>query len=107
MCTIINNYKNVEASFGKGAQSVTVKSTGYGFDTHSRKLNIKLNVYFHFFVLVSKLSAALSFANSHAMPPEYSMKLKKIYYAIAPYKMTLTTTTNSIETKIKSSLYNF
>ena len=31
------------------ARGVTVKSTGCGFDPHSRRLNIYLNLYFHFF----------------------------------------------------------
>ena len=42
-----------ETSRGAGAQSVTVKSTGCRFDPHSRRLNIYLNLYFHFFALVS------------------------------------------------------
>ena len=60
-----------DASRGAGAQSVTVKSTGCGFDPHSRRLCIYLNVYFHFFALVSRTSAALSSAAQHAMPPEF------------------------------------
>ena len=32
--------KSDEASRGAGAQSVTVKPNGYGFDPHSRRLNI-------------------------------------------------------------------
>ena len=35
---------------------------------------IYLNLYFHFFALVSRLSAALSSATQHAMPPEFSKK---------------------------------
>ena len=58
---------------GAGAQSVTVP-TGCGFDPHSRRWNIYLNLYFHFFPLVSRTSAALSFAPQHAMPPEFSRK---------------------------------
>ena len=42
-----------EARRGAGAQNVTVKPTGCGFDPHSRWLNIYLNLYFHFFALVS------------------------------------------------------
>ena len=41
-------------------QCVAVKSTGCKFDAHSRKLNIYLNIYFHFFALVSRKSAAFS-----------------------------------------------
>ena len=59
-----------EASCGAGAQSVTIKPTGCGFDPHSRRWNIYLNLYFHFFPLVSRQSAALSSATQHAMPPE-------------------------------------
>ena len=46
-----------EAGRGAGAQSVTVKSTGCGFYPHSRKWNIYLHLYFHFFALVSSQSA--------------------------------------------------
>ena len=42
-----------EASRGAGAQSVTVKPTGCGFDPHSRRWNIYFNLYFHFIALVS------------------------------------------------------
>ena len=43
---------SIEASRGAGAQSVTVKPTGCGFDPHSRRWNIYLNLYFHFFALI-------------------------------------------------------
>ena len=43
----------IEATCGSGAQSVTVKSTDCRFDPHSRQWNIYLNLYFHFFALVS------------------------------------------------------
>ena len=59
---------------GAGAQSVTVKQTGCGLDPHSRRWNIYLNLYFHFFALVSSRSAALSSATQHAMPPEFGRK---------------------------------
>ena len=49
----------LEASYGVGAQSVTVNAIGCGFDSHSSKWYIYLNSYFHFFVLVSRQSAAL------------------------------------------------
>ena len=42
---------------------MTAKSTGSGFDpssNESRTRNIYLNLYFHFFALVSRQSAALS-----------------------------------------------
>ena len=63
-----------EASRGAVAQSVTVKQIGCGFDPHSKRWNIYLNLYFHFFALVSKQSAALSSATQHAMPPEFGRK---------------------------------
>ena len=47
------------------AQSVPVKSTCYGFDPHSRRQNIYLHLYFHFFALVSRQSVALSSATQH------------------------------------------
>ena len=50
--------------------SVTLKSTGCGFDPDSRKLNIYLHLYFHFFALVLRQRAASSSASRHAMPPE-------------------------------------
>ena len=63
-----------EARRGAVAQSVTVKPTGCGFDSHSRRLNIYLNLYFHFFALVSRQNAALSSATSNVMPPEFGRK---------------------------------
>ena len=59
------------------AQIVTVKSTGCGFDLHSRRWNIYLNLYFHFLVLVSRQSAALSSAIQQAMPPEFGRKCQR------------------------------
>ena len=53
---------------------MTVKPTGYGFDLHSRRRNIHLNLYFHFFALVSRQSAALCSATQHAMLPESGRK---------------------------------
>ena len=64
--------REYEANRGAVARSVTVKSTGCGFDPHSRRWSIYLNVYFHFFALVTRLSAALSSATHHAMPPEFT-----------------------------------
>ena len=65
---------NIEASRGAAAQCVTGKPTGCGFDRHSRRLNIYLNLYLLFFVLVSRKSAALSSATQHEMPPEIGRK---------------------------------
>ena len=64
-------HSNNEASRGAAAGGVTVKPTGCGFDPHSRRWNIYLNLYFHFFALVSRLSSALSSATQHAMPPDF------------------------------------
>ena len=66
--------KKIEASRGAAARGVTVTTTGCGFDPHSRRCNIYLNLYFHFCALVSRLSAALSSATQHAMPPEFVRK---------------------------------
>ena len=33
---------------------MTVKSTGCGFDPYSRKINVYLHLYFHFFALMSR-----------------------------------------------------
>ena len=65
---------SIEAGGGAGAQSVTVKPTGCGFDSHSRRWNIYLNLYINFFALVLRQSAALSSATRHAMPPELGRK---------------------------------
>ena len=56
------------------AQSVTVKPTGYGFDPHSRKWNIYLKLYFNFFALVSRQSAALSSVTQLGMLLEFGRK---------------------------------
>ena len=64
-----------EASRGAAARDVTVKPTSCGFEPHSRRWNIYLNLYFHFFALVSRQSAALSSATQHAMPSEFGRKL--------------------------------
>ena len=50
------------------------KSTGCEFDPHSRRWNIYLNLYFHFFALVSRQSAASSSATQHAMLSEIDVK---------------------------------
>ena len=71
LCTVTGI---IEASLGSAARSVTVKPTGCGFDPHWRRWNIYLNLYFHFFALVSRLSAVLSSATQHAMPPELGTK---------------------------------
>ena len=66
----IDYHNYIEASRGAGTQSVTRKPTGCGFDPHSRRWNIYLNLYWHFFALVSRRSAALSSATQHAIPPD-------------------------------------
>ena len=60
----------VAASRGAVARNVTVKLTGCVFDPRSRRWHIYLNLHFHFFALVSRLSAALSSATQHAISPE-------------------------------------
>ena len=63
------------ASRGAGAQSVTVNTTGCGFEPHSIiYLNRYVHTYFHFFALVSKQSAALNSAPQHAMPLKFGGK---------------------------------
>ena len=56
-----------EANRGAGAQSVTVKATGCGFDPCSRKLNLYLNLFIFSFFMVSRQSAALSSVTQHVM----------------------------------------
>ena len=68
----IKKYYNIRIIYE--AQSVTVKSTGCGFNRHPRKWNIYLHLYFHFFVLVSRQSAVLIFATQHAISPELGGK---------------------------------
>ena len=45
----------------------TVHATGCGFDAHSKELNIYLNVYFHFFALLSRQNAALNPNNTQCL----------------------------------------
>ena len=96
-----------EASRGAGAQSVTVKPTSCGFDPHSRRSNIYLNLYFYFFALVSRTSAALGSATQHAMSPEfgrnsalqcagYSVKLIHLFYFKLMYLLCLRIQMSSI-----------
>ena len=61
-------------SRGAAARGVNPLPTGCGFESHSRRWNINLNLYFHFFTLVSRLSAALSSATQHAMSLELGRK---------------------------------
>ena len=65
---------DVQASRGAGSQIVAVNAIGCGFDSHWRKLNINLNLYFQFLALVSRQSVTLSSATQHAMPPELGGK---------------------------------
>ena len=53
---------------------MTVKPIGCRFDPHSRRWNIYLNLYFHFFALVSRQNAAFCSATQHPMPPESGRK---------------------------------
>ena len=43
---------------------MTVESTGCGFDPNSRKRNIYLNLYFHFFALKSEVKSGVEFRHS-------------------------------------------
>ena len=58
----------------KKLRPVVAQRTGCGFDPHSRRWNIYLNLYLHFFAPVSRLSAALSSAIQRAMPLEFGRK---------------------------------
>ena len=53
---------------------VTLNARKWNIYPHLRKWNIYLNVYFYFFTLVSRQSAALSFAIKRAMPLETEEK---------------------------------
>ena len=66
----------LEASRGAGAQSVTVKLTGCGFDPHSRRSNICLQL----FALVLRQSTALSSTTQNAMPLELGGKWGTDYF---------------------------
>ena len=67
----------------QGQKLVTVNATGFEFDRHSKKLNIYFNLYFHFFALVSRQSAALSSPNQHVIPPEFGRKWETEYLSAA------------------------
>ena len=71
---VLLNFKVKEACRGARAQSVTVEPTGCEFYPHSRRCNFYLKLYFHFFALVSRQSAALSSATQHTIPPEFGRK---------------------------------
>ena len=51
MIVLVSGTCSFEASRGAAARSVTVKPTGCGFDPYSRRCNIYINLYFHFFAL--------------------------------------------------------
>ena len=61
----------------QGHKCVTVNAHGCGFDCHSRKLNIYLNLCFHVFALVTRQSTPFSSATQHAIPPEFGGKLRE------------------------------
>ena len=69
-CRVAEIYQNGQIMHKR----VTVKATGCGFDSHTRKWNI---YYFHLFVLVSRQSAALHSTIQNAMPPEFSGQWEK------------------------------
>ena len=64
----------IEASRDAEVQSLTVNGSGCGFYSHSRRWSIYLNLYFHFFALVSRWSAELRSATQYAMPPKFGEK---------------------------------
>ena len=72
-----NYYLLYEASRDAGAQSVTINATGCWFDPHSRKCHIYLNLYFNFFTLKSRQSAAFSITTRQPLPPEFGGKWEK------------------------------
>ena len=53
-----------EASRSAASQRVTVNLTGCGFDPHSKRWNINLNLYFHFFALVTNTQCLYNPAES-------------------------------------------
>ena len=60
----------------QGFKCVTIIEPSGGFDPHLRKINIYLYLYFNFFALVARQSAALSYTTQHAIPLEYHGKWK-------------------------------
>ena len=50
--------------------------TNWGFDPHSRLKNIYINLYFQFFALVPRQSAALNSATQPAVPLEFGGKCR-------------------------------
>ena len=70
-CNKIKQYSYfLEARRGSDAQVLTVKVTGCGFDPHSLKLNVYLNFYFNF-ALMLRQSAALKSITQHVRLPEF------------------------------------
>ena len=66
------NIKFEKAVVAQGHKGVTV--TRCGFDPHSKKLNIYLNLYLYFFALVPRQRATLSSVIQHAIPPKFGGK---------------------------------
>ena len=62
-----------EAVVAQGHENVT-SLTGCGFDPHSRKWNIYINLYFYLFALVSRQRAELSSDAQHATLPNFGEK---------------------------------
>ena len=73
-CVIMSVYFIMERSVVAGAQSVTERPPGCGFDPYSRGWNVSLHLYFHFFALALRQIAAVSSAAQHTMPPELGGK---------------------------------
>ena len=57
----------MKTSRDASAQCEVVNATGCGFDNHSRKFNVYLNLYFHFFALAWGQNVALNSANQFAI----------------------------------------
>ena len=56
----------------RGHKPATVSAIGCGLEPHAKnEIHIE---YFHFLALLTRQSAALSFATQHAMPPEFAGK---------------------------------
>ena len=65
------------------AQSVTVNLLVVGsIPTRGDEIFTYLNLYFHFFALVSRQSAALNSATQHIMPPEFGRKWRTVCFII-------------------------
>ena len=65
---------NMIASRGAGAQSVTVKWTGCGFDSRGNPRKCNIYLYFNFFAPVSRQKRGGNFRYSTRKSPEFDEK---------------------------------